>query len=217
MTTVYFVRHGATEFNRTERFQGATDVPLDDFGQAQAGYLGERFRDVPLNAVYASPLIRARQTAQGVCKFHPELTPIADSGLCEIHCGVLEGRFVSELRAEYPDVMDIFQHRPAAFAPPGGETAYQVHIRMGAAIRRIVESNPGKTLAVVSHGFALLTYLGALDRPFDELRPMLFGNAAVACVEYDDFDHFRVRFVDDQSHLPPEARFHSKLFPKKDA
>lgn len=46
---------------------------------------------------------------------------------------------------------------------------------------------------------------------------MLFGNAAVACVEYDDFDHFRVRFVDDQSHLPPETRFHSKLFPKKDA
>ena len=40
MTTVYFVRHGATEFNRTERFQGATDIPLDDFGQAQAGYLG---------------------------------------------------------------------------------------------------------------------------------------------------------------------------------
>ena len=215
MTTVYFVRHGTTEFNRTERFQGAVDIPLDEFGQTQAGYLGERFRDVPLDAVYSSPLIRAQQTAQGVCRFHPELTPVLDDGLCEIHCGALEGRFVPELRAECPEIMDTFQHRPAEFAPPGGETAFEVHTRMRAAVRRIVESNPGKTLAIVSHGFALQSYLGVLDRPFDRLQPMLFGNAAIACVEYDDFDHFRVRFTDDQSHLPPEARFNSKLFPKK--
>lgn len=215
MTTVYFVRHGTTEFNRTERFQGAVDIPLDAFGQTQAAYLGERFRDVPLDIVYSSPLTRAQQTAQGVCKFHPALSPVLVDGLCEVHCGVLESRPVTELYETYPEVMRIFKTEPAHFAPPEGETAREVHERMRAAVRGIVEANPDKTVAVVSHGFALLTYLGTLTRPFEELQPMLFGNAAVACVEYEDFDHFRVRFMDDQSHLPPEARFNSKLFPKK--
>lgn len=215
MTTVYFVRHGTTDYNRNERFQGSVDIPLNELGRAQAGYLAERFRDIPLDAVYCSPLIRARETAAGVCKYHPALTPILDAELCEINGGIFEGQPVRELTARYPEAMHAFRHVPASFAPPEGETARQVHDRVCAAVCRVLDANPGKTVAVVSHGFALLTYLGALERPFEQLTPLIFGNAAVACIEYDDPLRFRIRLMDDQSHLPPEARWNSRLWPKK--
>lgn len=215
MTTIYFARHGTTDYNRAERFQGATNIPLNDLGLLQADCLGKRFRDIHLDAVYSSPLIRAQQTAQGICKYHPELSPICAPGLRELNGGIFEGQSIPNLTAAYPDQMKAFRHNPAQFAPPGGETAYQVYVRTHAAVHELIANNPDKTIVAVSHGFALLTYLGTLTRPFEELKPVIFGNAAVACVQYDTPEQFHIVFMDDQSHLPPETRWNSRLWPKE--
>ncbi|MCD8355291.1 MAG: histidine phosphatase family protein [Clostridia bacterium] len=207
-TTVYFIRHGTTENNVSGRFQGSTDVPLGETGLKQATYLGERFAEVPVDAVYTSPLTRARQTAEGVCA-KLELQPILYDDLREIDGGRLEGHTNPENRRDYPDVMDNFRNHPAKFCPPGGETARQVHERMTRAVNRLVQENAGKSIVIVSHGFALQSYLACLDTPFDEMEPNLVGNAAVSCLRYDEAGNFETVFYDDSSHLPEELRFRS--------
>lgn len=211
MTTVYFIRHGTTENNIAGRFQGRSDIPLGEKGRKQAACLGERFADIPLNAVYTSPLQRAYQTAQGVCAQLP-LEPICCDGLREIDGGALEDRTNEENIREYPEVMRTFREQPAQFSPPNGESAAQVHDRVMGAIRAIVSREQGKTIAIVSHGFALLCSIGSLGIPFEQLPPRILANASVSCVQFDADGGYHIVFWNDQSHLPEELQFHSPFW-----
>lgn len=210
-TTVYFIRHGTTANNIGGRFQGKSDIPLGETGLAQAACLGERFASVALDAVYTSPLTRARQTAEGVCA-RLSLAPVVCDDLREIDGGVLEGRTNDENKRDYPDVMRAFRGDPARFCPPQGETARQVHERVTAAVARLVEQNPNRSIAVVSHGFALLCSIGCLDTPFDRLEPKILANASVSCVRYEQSGGHEIVFYNDQSHLPEPLRFHSPFW-----
>ena len=207
-TTVYFIRHGTTENNVGGRFQGKTDIPLGEMGLRQAACLGERFRDVPVDAVYSSPLTRARQTAEGVCAFLP-VHPVLCPELREIDGGLLEGHTNEENRRTFPEAMENFRNHPARFCPPEGESARQVHARMTAEVGRLVRGNAGKRIVLVSHGFALQVYLACLDTPFDRMEPNIVGNASVTCIVFDEEGGFETVFFDDQSHLPEELRIHS--------
>lgn len=215
-TTVYFIRHGTTESNIGGRFQGKSDIPLGETGRKQAACLGERFATVPLDAVYTSPLKRARQTAEGVCA-HLPLQPILCEGLREIDGGVLEGRTNEENMRDYPEIMKAFRHHPSAFAPPQGENARQVHARVMEAVRHIVCDNPGKQVAIVSHGFALLCSVGCLGIPFEQLQPNILANASVTCVTFEPDGRHEIVFANDQSHLPEEYRFYSPFWKENTA
>ncbi|MDO4173403.1 MAG: histidine phosphatase family protein [Eubacteriales bacterium] len=210
-TTVYFIRHGTTENNIGGRFQGKTDIPLGEVGRKQAACLGERFASVPLDAVYTSPLQRAYQTAQGVCAKR-NLQPILCDDLREIDGGALEGRTNDENIRDYPVAMQAFRSNPSAFAPPHGESARQVHARVTAAVHDIVRRHPGQSVAVVSHGFALLCSVGCLGIPFEQLEPRILANASVTCVAFDQDGEFEILFYNDQSHLPEDCQFHSPFW-----
>lgn len=215
-TTVYFVRHGTTESNIGGRFQGKSDIPLGETGLKQAACLGERFASVPLDAVYTSPLRRAYQTAEGVCA-KLNLRPIVCDDLREIDGGVLEGRTNDENIRDYPEVMYAFRSNPSAFAPLHGESAQQVHERVMAAVRQIVRDNPGKSVAIVSHGFALLCSVGSLGIPFEQLKPQILANASVTCVTFEQDGSFEFVFYNDQSHLPEDCRFYSPFWKENTA
>lgn len=210
-TTVYFIRHGTTENNIGGRFQGKSDIPLGETGRKQAACLGERFADIPLDAVYSSPLARARQTAEGICT-HLHLQPILCPALREIDGGLLEGRTNEENTRDYPAVMDAFRNAPAQFCPPQGESARQVHERVIAEVRRLVRENEGKTIAVVSHGYALLCSLGCLDTPFEKLQSKILANASVSCVRFAADGSHTVICYNDQSHLPADCRYRSPFW-----
>lgn len=207
-TTVYFIRHGTTDNNVGGRFQGSSDIPLGDTGLQQAYFLGETFAGIAVDAVYSSPLTRAWQTAEGVCR-HLAVQPVLVDGLREIDGGLLEGHTNEENRCAYPDVMDNFRNHPAKFCPPDGESAKQVHVRMTETVDRLIRSNRGKSIVIVSHGFALQSYLACLDTPFDEMQPNIVGNASISCIVYGENGDFETKFYDDQSHLPEELRFRS--------
>ncbi len=211
MMTVYFIRHGTTENNIAGRFQGRSDIPLGEKGCKQAACLGERFAHIPLDAVYTSPLRRAYQTAQGMCAQLP-LEPICCDGLREINGGVLEGRTNEENIREYPEVMRTFREQPAQFNPLNGESAEQVHDRVLGAIQTIVSREQGKTIAIVSHGFALLCSIGSLGIPFEQLPPRILANASVSCIQFDTDGGYHIVFWNDQSHLPEELQFHSPFW-----
>lgn len=211
-TRVYFVRHGTTENNIGGRFQGKSDIPLGENGWKQAECLGERFKEISLDAVYSSPLKRAYQTAEGVCR-HLTLRPIPCDGLREIDGGLLEGRTNEENIRDYPQVMDMFRNDPAHFCPPEGESAAQVHERVMKALDHIIAENRGKTVAVVSHGYALLCSVGSLEIPFEELKKAeILTNASVSCVDFFADGSHEIVFYNDQSHLPEALRYHSPFW-----
>ena len=211
MTTVYFVRHGTTASNVGGRFQGSTDIPLGELGLRQADALAERFRGMPLDAVYTSPLKRAYQTAQGVCRYLA-CEPQCEEALREIDGGLLENRSNEQNEREYPGSMTTLRTDPAHFNPPGGETSRQVWARIRNAVARIVAEHPDQRVAIVLHGFALMTYLGTIDAPFEEMKPRLAANASVTTVTFDRPDQPVLVQYNDISHLPEDARFRSKFW-----
>ena len=105
MTTILLARHGETEWNREGRWQGWADPPLNDAGRAQARTLAEELRTIPFDAVYASDLRRARETAVIVAAPHavPVLT---DAGLREIDVGSWSGLTRREIEERFPDGLD---------------------------------------------------------------------------------------------------------------
>ncbi len=150
-TSVILIRHGQTIWNREKRFRGQADIPLDETGLWQArvtgGYVAARW---PLTAVYASPLQRARQTAEAVASAQG-LTAQPHPGLLDMHFGQLQGVAVSEAMQQYPDLMRAWFEAPHTVRFPGGEGLDDIRQRSSAALQEVVERHAGETVALVAH------------------------------------------------------------------
>jgi glucosyl-3-phosphoglycerate phosphatase len=141
-------RHGQTTWNVEHRFQGQTDIPLDETGEAQAEYAARRLATLTPTAIFASDLSRARQTAAPLSRL-TGLQVTADKGLRERHGGVWEGLNDAEIRDRYPK-------ERVTWDPPEGEPTSVVADRVSEAITRVSDAvEPGKLAVVVSHGAAL--------------------------------------------------------------
>jgi probable phosphoglycerate mutase len=149
MTTFLLVRHGETDWNRDNRFQGHADPPLNERGRAQAGELAERLAGEGVDAVYSSPLRRALETAE-ILAARLGLDVTAAEGLREIDVGEWQGLTRDEVARRYPDAFA----RWLALEPgwDHGETYEQLGRRVLAAIRDIAERHPGERVVVVTHG-----------------------------------------------------------------
>ncbi|KAI6045575.1 phosphoglycerate mutase-like protein [Pisolithus marmoratus] len=90
---LYIVRHGETDWNRTRRTQGQTDVPLNETGIAQAALVAQALKEVPFVKAYTSDLQRASKTAEVILRYHPSVTLEKDGALREVYMGELEGEF----------------------------------------------------------------------------------------------------------------------------
>lgn len=144
MTTILLARHGETDWNRERRVQGHSDTPLNETGREQARTLAGALARVPLDAVYASDLARARETAEIVAATHG-LDVRTDVELRERNFGSWEGLTDVEIHERYGD--DWTQH--------DGESDAEVRNRVLAAVERIAAAHPGEEVLVVSHGGAL--------------------------------------------------------------
>jgi probable phosphoglycerate mutase len=138
------IRHGETEWSRSGRHTGRTDLPLLPEGQAQARELAPLLEDLEFAMVLTSPLARARETCQlaGLGS-----GAVVDPDLAEWDYGTYEGLTTAEIRQERPE-WDLFQD-----GAPGGEMAHEVGARVDRVIERILAS-PGM-VACVAHGHLL--------------------------------------------------------------
>lgn len=150
MATLILARHGETDWNLERRVQGHTDRPLNETGRAQARALAETLRGVPLDAVYASDLSRAYETARVVAEPRGlSVTPLPE--LREKHFGTWEGLTDEEVLARFPE---------ARGGPWGDtETPDELWRRVGEALRRIGEAHAGAHVLVVTHGGPLRAVL----------------------------------------------------------
>lgn len=202
MTRLYIIRHAEAMGNVLEFFQGRTDTEVSEKGKKQLECLAERFKDVHLDAVYSSPLLRARTTAEAVNRYHG-LPVRIERDIIEIDGGEWEDRKWSELPELFPDEYELWRNRINRFAAPGGESTLQVYDRMKEAVKRIAAENIGKTAAVISHGMAIKAYLNFADgREWDNYEdPGWSDNTAVSLIEYDGGLAPHIVFKNDISHL----------------
>jgi broad specificity phosphatase PhoE len=140
MTTIFLARHGETEWNRTGRYQGWADPPLNETGLAQARALAEELASTPFDAVYSSDLRRARETAEIVAAPHG-VPVVVEPGLREVNVGEWSGLTRAEVEARFP-----------GGERPGGETREQHTARVLAAAERLARAHPGQRVLLVSHG-----------------------------------------------------------------
>ena len=158
MTRLLLVRHGETTWNAQHRYQGQIDVALSSVGEGQAAALAQRLAEVPIHAVYASDLLRARKTAEIIAR--PHALPVhLDSRFREMNFGVWEGLVHDEIRRRHPAALAAWQKDPANVAPPGGETGTHVAARVQAALVQITDIHQDQTVLLVAHGGSLRVLL----------------------------------------------------------
>ena len=180
MTTIFLVRHGATEWNHSKRAQGQADIGLNDTGYRQAIATAEELSHVSVDAVYASDLERAYKTAEPIARTHG-VEVQQDPAFREIDQGEWEGLHVDEIRRRWPDLWGPARHYSAR---PGGESPGRVRERALAGLARVVSAHPDGTVVVVSHGGTIrwisAEALGYDDRRSARIRGL--GNGAVVRV-----------------------------------
>lgn len=182
-TLLYFVRHGETEYNRRRIVQGrGIDSVLNETGQAQADALAQRLASVPFDAIYASTLRRARQTARILARPHQDVAVSHLEDLEEMAWGVYEGAHPSPDREE--ELGAIKQRwRKGAFheAIEGGESILDVQRRALRAVDHILERETGRTVLVVTHGRFLRIVLASLldEYGLERMHELPHSNTAV--------------------------------------
>jgi probable phosphoglycerate mutase len=146
VTTLLLVRHGETDWNAEGRLQGHTDRPLNDFGRRQAKELAERLAGEGADAIYASDLVRARDTAE-IIGARLGLPVVIDADLREKNWGSWEG-LTGDERVHVEFV---------------GESTEEHRKRVLRAVHRIAERHPGRRVVVVTHGGSLRRIQAALN------------------------------------------------------
>jgi broad specificity phosphatase PhoE len=195
-TTMLLIRHAHTNdvgLRLTGREPG---VPLSKIGFAQAERLGRRLAQVPLHAIYTSPLQRAVETADAVRR-EQRLAVRVCNELCEIDFGVWTGRLFVDLDRD-PEWRRFNGARENA-AIPDGEQIATAQCRIVSALRRLAERHPGDTVAVVSHAevvrLALLHYTGTAINHFARF---VIEPASVSAIVLSG-EQTTVRYIGDDS------------------
>lgn len=147
------VRHGQTDWNFTQRFQGHSDIPLNDTGRGQARSLAMRLSSQPFDVVYSSDLGRAFETANILAAGKGEVK--TDARLRELNFGEWEGLTYYEIEQKQPEKLATWEKDVYKNAPPNGETVEQLSKRVQCALDDLHEMHSDQTMLIVAHGGVL--------------------------------------------------------------
>jgi broad specificity phosphatase PhoE len=184
-TTVYLLRHGATEANLADppRLQGRRhNPPLARLGIRQAEATRDFLAIRPIDQCYCSPLLRAVQTAAIVAAPHG-LSPQPLDGLTECDLGRWEGMDWQTIRYFDAEAYQRFMSNPAEHAYPGGESFRDVNERVSETVEGLMRQHAGKSILVVSHHVVNRTYLaGLLGLPVERAQQVMLDNCGISIV-----------------------------------
>ena len=201
MTTIYLIRHAEAEGNLHRRIHGWYDSLITENGFCQIQALQQRFRDIPVDAVWSSDLYRTKTTARAI--YLPKgLELNTDPDLREIHMGDWEDQTWGQIGHSYPASLAQFNHSDPAWRAPNGENLADAGRRVEGAVRRIVQSHPGQTVAVFCHGTAIRQILANL-KGVDPGDWHTLGHSENTAVTQLAFDRGQVQVIldGDASHL----------------
>ncbi|MBI5031172.1 MAG: histidine phosphatase family protein [Chloroflexi bacterium] len=195
------IRHGETDWNNERRIQGHTDTPLNLCGIEQAHKLAFRLVEEKLDTLYASPLSRARMTAEIIGQ-KCGLVPILDERLKEKGLGDFEGLTAEELQERHPELYHGWVNSKEHFPLPNEEPLIALHERIQAFLADLHAAHPnGSQIGIVSHGGTVGTLVGMLiGLELNRRSPFWFDNASVTQVDLSG-SRPRIRLLNDTCHL----------------
>jgi len=186
-THIYLIRHGESMANERDAFIGHTDLDLTQKGRFQAGMAAEYLKDIPVDVIYSSDLIRAYHTAEYTSKTKG-IEIIKNKNLREIFAGEWENKTFCELEKEYPDEYNTWMNNIGEAKCIGGESVKDMAKRIIAEMEKIVHENEGKTVFVFTHGTPIRVLCAAWNgKSDDEIGEVEWAsNASVTHAEYAD-------------------------------
>ena len=184
MAKLYLIRHGETDYNNSLRFQGQTDIPLNQKGIEQAERAADFLRNIPLQAIYTSTLIRAKTTAEIIARAKGMELQETDA-LREMSFGIWENMNTKDIQKKYAKEWKDFFANPANTKIPQGESMSDAQKRVYPVVQEILDRYPEGDVAFVAHGgiirVLICTMLGLdLNRAWH----LHVGNASITCFYY---------------------------------
>ncbi|MFN8411073.1 MAG: alpha-ribazole phosphatase [Anaerolineales bacterium] len=160
---VLLTRHGQTDWNIAGRYQGQSDVPLNQAGQLQAEQIAQRLSRETIHSIYTSDLSRASDTAQKIADMQKVVPVIQrDTRWRELSFGDWEGMTFKEMSAHSPDLFSQWMIDPKTISTPNGETLVQLAERVKSAFDEIKNNHLDQTILVVAHSGSLQTLLASI-------------------------------------------------------
>ncbi len=188
-TTLYLIRHAATLANlrKPALLQGRrSDPALAPVGIRQAEMTRDFLAIRPLEAIYSSPLQRAKQTAEIIAEPH-QLTVSTVADLTECDVGRWEGRSWEDIKITEPELYKAYHENPAVTGYADGENFQHVQVRVARAISEIVRKHPEQTIAIIAHHVVCRVYLAdVLGLGASRARAVSLDNCSISIVEWNE-------------------------------
>jgi len=207
-TRIILIRHGETDWNVERRYLSRTDIDINDTGRMQILQALGAVKKEQIVRVYASDRKRALNSA---ALLFADMTVEKLPELCEMDFGIFEGLRYDEIFEKYKDIYDRWIDDPRKNTIPEGESFTAFEARVMGEIKEIVSANPGKSVAVVTHGGVVRLILSNIFKPprFWDIKMVKPGTVTI--IESDrDFNFVVKRYEPDGDVWPKPAQSNQK-------
>ena len=149
---IYLIRHGQTEYNDKNIFRGQLDIPLNSYGISQAESIGKTLKIIGFDAIYSSPLIRAKKTAEIINKYQSDkINFYIENDFTDLNYGTWQAKSHKEVKKTYSKLYYEWETSPYNIQLPGGESLYEAQKRSFNSLKKIINKNSDKIICIVSH------------------------------------------------------------------
>jgi len=202
------VRHGQTDWNRERRVQGLSDLALNEIGRRQAEALAHALRNETIDAIYTSPLRRARETADAIGRFH-DVPVIVHDGLKELDVGQVDGLTYEEMKAQHSEFFARWMADFTSVRLPGGGTLPELQEQCCTALDEIVTEHRAlecsdkdqKRVVLITHYFPILSVLcRSLGLELSQSRRIRLDVASICVLDFNSSRPVLVS-LNDTCHL----------------
>lgn len=184
MSTIILMRHGETEANIAQIYQGQGNSRLSGNGKAQASAAACFLKGMKIDAIYCSDLTRSRDTARKIAKEHKRVRPRALKGLRERYYGCWEGLRFDEIEKKYGQLYKKWHRSPNTAKIPRAETLKELQSRAITEVRKLMKKHSGQTILIVGHGGINRTILfHFLGMPLDNFWKIKQDNCCINLIE----------------------------------
>lgn len=158
MKKIILIRHGSIESKYKECYVGSTDVPLSAKGFKDSEAIGEYIADIDCDHIFASPMLRVRQTLETALSAEKIKTVEYMDNIREINFGDWEGKTISEINEQYPDQVNDWVGTLNKFGFPNGSSVRDFHNGIELFKKTLVDTS-GSTIIVFTHGGVILALI----------------------------------------------------------
>jgi broad specificity phosphatase PhoE len=201
MKIIYLIRHGQTKSNFEKRFQGHTDIELNELGLNQAKKLALHSQNFKIDKIYSSDLLRAYNTANEIAKVK-KIAIIKNKNLREGFFGAWEGKKVDDILSVEPKNYDAIFNNPENAIIKNGESFPELQQRAWNEFQKIVaQEKDNSNIVIVSHGATIRTIIcSILGTRLNNMWKFIIDNASISCF-YELDGEFYVKYLNDTSFL----------------